>query len=129
MGFQSRLTLAAPRSFDWSGSAAVTTGSAAAGGGTATGDASSWFNLGIVHRLRIVANGNTTMANIEFFADASRTARLYFAEAVNAFTAAWDDGTPWTYRDADATSKLHYKITNNGANASTFTITIQGIGE
>ena len=105
------------------------TASAATGGGTASGDVAGWFDLGLIHRLLVVANSDTKSVVIRFYADAAHTVLLYEATAVDAFSGSgYEDLVPFHYRDVDVTAKLHYQITNNGTNASAFTLTLAGIG-
>ena len=117
------------KTFDWSGASAIVTANAADAGGTVSDNIPAWFNLGLVHRLHVVAASNTTNITIEIYADAALTTVLYQAKLVDAFTSAFEDSIPWHYRDDDHASQLHYQITNNGVSASTFTITLQGLGE
>jgi hypothetical protein len=113
---------------DWSGVAAITTASANASGGTATDDVAAFMDIGVVHRIKVEATSNTVLTTIQVYANAGHTILLYEAVGVDCFTAAYEDLVPWHYRDDAIGTTFHYLITNNGANASTYTITVQAVG-
>jgi len=108
------------------------TASAASGGGTATGSIAMGFDYGQVISLRVKANGNTVLSDIEFFTDAAMTDRIYMASAKNCYTAPYHrDGTAWSaFSMANnlESQNLYYRITNNGANASTYDIELIAFG-
>jgi hypothetical protein len=77
--------------------------------------------------LNVVANSNTVLTDIEFFADAARTRLVYQALAKDAFTSAFVDGTPFALFDLAGGLELntiYYRLTNDGANASTYNIAL-----
>jgi hypothetical protein len=88
-------------------------------------------SYGTVIALQIVANGNTVDSTIEFFTDAALTDRIYYAPTKDCYSSPHDDRTPWAClsftQDLESDS-LHYRIQNNGANNSTYTIKVVGIG-
>jgi hypothetical protein len=116
--------------------AAVTTGSAAAGGGTTAGSIFLGVARGCANRLRVKANGNTVLTDLNFYADAAHTEPVHTALAQDCYTG----GVP-PYYDYRATwplvgwaadlvaGLLYYEFTNNGANASTYRIELTGEGE
>lgn len=118
---------------DLTGGALTTTVSAASGGGTATGHIHITITKGIVLGLRVKANGNTVSSNIEFFSDAANLKRIYLAQTRDCYTLPYHrDYTPWCVPQFDgalSNDELYYKITNNGANASTYDIEMMLMGE
>jgi hypothetical protein len=127
-GFSSR---SVPLFFDFRGASKVTTGNATAGGGNTTGDIEVGIAAGAVIALKVTAAGVTVDSDIEFFADAARTNRIYFAEGKDCNTSPHVDGTAWACLSFSAEledAKLYYKITNNGANDSTYDIELFGFG-
>lgn len=116
--------------FDWSGIAgAITTAEAASGGGSVSDDVLNFTDLGVVSRLHVVANSNTVNSTIRIFADAAHLVQLYEAVAVDCFTSPYEDLIPFHIRDDDATTSFHYEVVNDGANNSTYTLTLQAVGE
>lgn len=108
-----------------------TTSSAAAGGGTTSGSIDLGVGLGIMAGLRVTAAGNTVNSDIEFFSDAAMTHRIYLAAGKDCFTSPHEDRSSWGmfYFNEDLENReLHYKITNNGANPSTYDIEVVGTG-
>ncbi len=97
-------------------------------GGNVSGNETDWFDLGLIHRLKITADSDTTSATFRLYADAAQSILLYEALAFDAWNSSYEDLIPFHYRDEDETGTLHYTISNNGLNASTFTIILQGIG-
>jgi hypothetical protein len=87
---------------------------------------------GTVFGLSVAASGDTVDSDIEFFADAARTYRIYFAEGKDCWSDAHIDGTAWacfSFASDLEDKKLYYKITNNGANDSTYDIELLGLGK
>lgn len=116
---------------DKRGGSAITTSSASSGGGTATGTISMGIDSGVNIYLKVTANGNTTDSDIEFFRDSAKLDQVYQSLGVDAFTSPFADGTPWSLVTASnlESQSLHYTITNNGANASTYDIELLAHGE
>jgi hypothetical protein len=109
-----------------------TTGTATSGGGTITGDILANISIGYIFALYVKATGNTIDSDIEFFADAARTDRIYYAQNKNCYTTAHVDRTPWacfTFDNELESKKIYYKITNNGLNDSTYDIEMYGQGQ
>jgi len=90
------------------------------------------FDYGQIMALRVKANSNTVLSTIEFFSDAAHSYRIYYAAAKNCYTAPYHrDGTPWAAFEFGhnlESQNLYYKITNNGANASTYDIELIAFG-
>ena len=115
---------------DWTGASAITTGSAAAGGGTVDVNEGSFFDGGAVYLLTITAIGDTVSTSIRCYEDDGMSVGpIYEAVGIDAYTATYEDRIPWPYQDADGTAELHCRITNSGANASTYTLEILAAGE
>jgi len=109
----------------------ITTGSAAASGGTVSGSIDVGTNDGNIDKLRVTAIGNTVLSTIEFFTDAGLSDLLYRATNKDCYTTPHDDRIAWPLSSWTATltnDLLYYKITNNGANPSTYTIEMTGEG-
>lgn len=116
--------------FDTRGAAEVTA-SAAAGGGTVDGSIDLGVGIGIMAGLQVTANGNTVNSDIKFFSDAALTNRIYLAAGKDCFTSPHEDRTSWgmfSFGNDLEDRKLYYKITNNGANPSTYDIEVVGTG-
>lgn len=108
--------------------APLVTGSATSGGGTVNFTIATGFSTPLIEFLDVEANGNTTTSDIRFYRDAARTSLVYEALARDAFTAPFVDATPWAgyNRSGDLESNTLYgRITNNGANASTYDIRVR----
>lgn len=106
-------------------SAPLATGSAASGGGTVDFTIVVGFATPLVEFLDVQANGNTVNSDVRFYRDAARTSLVYEALARDAFTTPFVDATPWAgyNRAGDLESNTLYgRITNNGANASTYSV-------
>ncbi len=88
---------------------------------------------GAVLALRVKANGDTVDSDVQFFADAAMADQIYLAQDLDCFTAPHHvDAESWAccsiVNDLEA-DKLYYRITNNGANASTYDIALLAVGE
>jgi hypothetical protein len=115
--------------FDLYGDNKITTASCTAGT-YVSGSIDLGVSTGIVERLRVKALSNTTNANIEFYANAGLSDRIYLAENKNCYIG-HIDSTPWAIgsMDSDLVSDLmYYKVTNSGQLASVFTIEMRGSG-
>jgi hypothetical protein len=88
--------------------------------------------VGCIYGIRIKANGNTVLSDIEMFADVGLADRVYYATAKDCFTSPYFvDRTPWmffSFTNELAAGKIYYTITNNGANDSTYDIEMFGVG-
>lgn len=115
-------------SIDHWGTGKVVTSSATSGGGTVTGSISVTVSDGTVQRLQVTANGNTVDSTIQFFSDAGMTDELYSAENKDCYTTPHDDRVPWWFGYLTS-GLLYYKITNDGANNSTYDIEFVGFGK
>ena len=108
--------------------ATITTGSIA-GGASETGDEAAFFDLGIV-ALVTVASTASTCVTVELFADDGYSDRVYLLTAVDGQTSTFEDrGAAIPYEDTDASTELHWKVTNCGVSATVVTLTVGGIGE
>lgn len=105
----------------------IVTDSASSGGGTVVGSPIIGIDMGSMWRLRVNANGNTVDSTIQFFSDAGMTDELYLAANKDCYAAPYDDGGSW-FVGMLTDGRIHYKITNDGANASTYDIEFVGIG-
>lgn len=115
------------RIFD-SRSSPVTTGSAASGGGTVDFSIATTLATPLVQYLDVTAIGITLVSDVRFYRDAARTSLVYEALARDAFTTPFVDATPWAgfNRAGDLENgALYGRITNNGANASTYDVRIR----
>lgn len=115
------------RKFDNRGSP-VTTPSAASGGGTAEGEIFLGMAAPTGSQIEIIANSNTVLTDVELFADAARSILVYQALAKDAFTTPFEDGTPFALFRPMANLELrrvYYRLTNNGANPSTYSIRLR----
>ena len=92
-------------------------------------DKTSFMNRGLVHYLKVAETGALVTGTyaIEMFAKDTFLAAdlLYRATGIDP-SADYEDWLPWFSRDADETSELHVRITNNDTlNAGTYEITIR----
>ena len=82
--------------------------------------------------MRVKANGNTVNTDLEFFADAAMTDRVYWAQGRNCYTSPHHvDRTAWacfSFTNELEDDKLYYRFTNYGANASTYEVRVVGFG-
>ena len=104
------------------------TGSATSGGGTVDFTIAVGFPTPLVEFLDVQAVGNTVDSDIRFYRDAARTSLIYETLARDAFTTPFVDATPWAgyNRAGDLESNTLYgRITNNGANASTYNVRVR----
>jgi hypothetical protein len=108
--------------------APLLTGSATSAGGTVDFTIVTGFPTPLIEFLDVAAVGNTVTSDIRFYRDAARTSLVYEALARDAFTTPFVDATPWAgyNRAGDLESNTLYgRITNNGANASTYNIRLR----
>ena len=104
-------------------------------GGTASGHIHLLVSNGACLRLRVKANGNTVNSKIEFFSDAGMADAdlIFLAEGRNCYTVPYYVmGLAWAIPGFGAAldgDKLYYRITNAGANDSTYDIEMVLIGE
>jgi hypothetical protein len=104
------------------------TGSATSAGGTVNFTIATGFPRPMIEFLDVEATSNTVSSDVRFYRDAARTSLVYEALARDAFTAPFVDATPWVgyNRAGDLESNTLYgRITNNGANASTYSIRVR----
>ena len=113
------------------GASVITIGPVGSGGGTATSNVTTWFNEGIIIRIRLVASANTVQTTLEFYAKDTFMAAdlLYQATNVDAWNNAYIDLVPDYYTDDDVSAELHVKITNNGANPASYDLEVVGLGQ
>lgn len=118
--------------FSLTGSDKTVTQSAAISG-SVTGSIDVGISYGIMMGLRVKANSETLSSTIEFFADEAMSDRIYLASSKDCYTSGHIDRTAWGIFSFTNTvlenSKLYYKITNNGSNASTYDIEVVGHGK
>lgn len=102
------------------------TGTVTLGGGVATGSVAVDLDEGVVWSLMLEAAGNTVDTDIELYRDAGMTDLVWSASAVDAYTNPYQkDFIPWgEFTDR----KVYYKVTNNGANDSTYTMSFFDFG-
>jgi hypothetical protein len=105
----------------------VTTSSAAATGGTATGSIAVGIVSGAIWRLQVTALGDTTDSTIQFYSDAGLTDELYLASNKDCYTSPYDDRTPWFIGNLTG-GLVYYKITNDGSNPSVYELELAGMG-
>lgn len=116
-----------PAVFDTRSTPTVT-GSANSGGGTVDFTIVTGLTAPLIEFLDVTANGNTVSSDIRFYRDSARTSLVYEVLARDAFTTPFVDATPWAgyNRAGDLESNTLYgRITNNGANASTYDVRIR----
>lgn len=101
-----------------------------------TGTIDLTLSIGVCMALRVRANGNTVDSSISFYTATAAPAGDLVYQALNkdCYTAPYHvDATPWAFpafaTDALVGKLLHYVITNNGANASTYTVEMVLLGK
>jgi len=104
----------------------LTTASAGPTGGTVSGTINVGIDIGTIGRLKVTAIGNTTDSSIQFFSDAGLSDQLYLAANLDCYSSPYEDLTVWFA--GPLVGGLHYQITNNGANASTYEVELLGMG-
>lgn len=119
---------------DLTGARKTTTAEAASGGGTATGTIDLGISNGACIALRVKANGNTTDSDIQFYTATGAPAGdlVYEATGKDCYTSPYHvDGNAWaipSWGTALGSNLIHYVITNNGANNSTYDLEMVLIG-
>jgi len=86
-----------------------------------------FIDLGIIHRLKIVAS-NSTVATIKIFADSAQTVLLYEASHFNAKDSPYDDLIPFHFRNDDGDQKFNFRIVNSSGVSSAFTVEVWSLG-
>jgi len=107
---------------------AIVTASASAGGGTVSGSIPVGINSGAAWYFKAVAASNTVDSTFQFFSDAGMTQEVYSAVNKDAYTSPYEDKTTW-YIGSVTGGLLYYKVTNDGANPSIYTLDIAGFGQ
>jgi len=106
----------------------IVTAEAASGGGDVTGSIALGISNGDMWRLQLTAVANTVDSTIQLYADVGMTDLLYEAANEDCYTSSYDDrASKWIGGLTDGL--LYYKITNDGANNSTYNLEISGFGE
>ena len=108
--------------------ASITTGSIA-GAASEAGDEAAFFDSGIIALVQVASTASTCVT-VEFYAEDTRTTRVYLLTAVDGQTSTYSDrGAAFPYEDTDVTAELHWKVINCGVSATVVTLTVGGIGE
>lgn len=114
-----------------SGGSGWSTGTIANGGGVETGSFYLGVRNGRIGKLAVEAGAATVNSDIEFFSDAGLTDMVYQALAADCSTTAFVDLASWPvagWKGELIDGLLYYRITNNGANPSRYSIEMEGSG-
>ena len=126
--FRNHADRAAMSLFDKTGSAALTTGSIVGSGGEETGSIAVGVTGGAGWYFRSIAASDTTDSTFKLYSDAAMTNEIFSAENKDAYTSPYEDKSTW-YLGTLTGGLLYYKVTNDGSNASVYTVEIAGFGQ
>lgn len=101
-----------------------------ASGASANGDATDWFDLGSIFRVRFTSTASSCVDVQLFGRDTKLSAdRVYYVYHADGQTATWYDRIGVGYADLDGTKELHWTVTNCGAASTTVSLVVDGVGK